>query len=165
MSEQNKALMRRFYDEVFNKGNLGTVNELCAPNFVDHTSPPGADPGAEGVKQMIGMYRSAFPDIRVTVEEMVAEGVKQMIGMYRSAFPDIRVTVEEMVAEGDTVVSRTTMRGTHTGDLMGIPPTGKQVTMRGLDLVRIAGGKATEVWHHDEELALFAQLGVTPPAA
>ena len=139
MSEQNKALMRCFYDEVFNKGNLGTVNELCAPNFVDHTSPPGADPGAEGVKQIIGMYRSAFPDIRVTVEEMVAEG--------------------------DTVVSRTTMRGTHAGDLMGIPPTGKQVTMRGLDLVRIAGGKATEVWHHDEELALFAQLGVTPPAA
>ena len=137
MSEQNKALCRRFYEEVFNKGNLAVIDELSAPNFVDHTAPPGVAPGAEGMKQLITMYRTAFPDLQLTVEEMVAEG--------------------------DTVVTRTTMRGTHKGELMGIPPTGKHVTMRGLDLVRLTGGKAVEVWHHDDELGMMQQLGVVPP--
>ena len=83
--------------------------------------------------------------------------------MYFNAFPDLRLTVDEMVAEGDAVVTRNTATATHTGDLMGIPPTGKQITVRGLDLVRFSGGKATEVWHFEEDMAMFAQLGVAPP--
>ena len=137
MSEQNKAIVRRFYDEVLNKGDFEVVDELCAPNFVDHTAPHSVDPGIEGIKQQIAIYRGAFPDLHVTVEEMVAEG--------------------------DTVVSRTTTRGTHNGDLMGMAPTGKQVAVRGLDLVRLTDGKAVEVWHHDEDLAMLQQLGVIPP--
>lgn len=139
MSEENRVLARRFYDEVINKGNLDAVDELCAPNFVIHTppSPPGMAGGAEGVKQMVTMYRGAFPDLQATPEEMVVEG--------------------------DTVVVRMSMRGTHLGDLMGIPPTGKQFNTKGMDLIHISGGKATEVWHFEEELAFWQQLGIEPP--
>ena len=135
MSEENKAQARRFYEEVFNKTNVDAIDEFCVPGFVDHTALPGMAPGIEGVKQMLGMYLNAFPDLHITVDEMVAEG--------------------------DVVVVRNTATGTHTGDLMGIAPTGKQITMRGLDFIRMSGGKATEIWHFEEDM--FAQLGVAPP--
>ena len=96
MSEENKALVRRLYDEVLKKGDLGVIDELCSPNLVDHSAPPGVLPGIEGAKQMIGMYRAAFPDLVVSVEDLIAEG--------------------------DKVVFRLTMRGTHKGELMGIAP-------------------------------------------
>ena len=137
MSEENKAVARRFYEEVFNKTNLDAIDEFCAPGFVDHTAPPDVAPGIEGLKQLLGMYFNAFPNLRITVDEMVAEG--------------------------DVVVVRSTATATHTGDLMGISPTGKQITVRGLDFVRMSGGKATEIWHFEEEMAMFAQLGVAPP--
>ena len=137
MSEENKALTRRFYEEIFNKGNLDAIDQLCSPDFVIHTPPPGMDPSSEGLKQMLDIFRQAFSDMNVTVDEMVAEG--------------------------DTVVSRTSMRGTHTGDMMGIAPTGKQFSIRGMDLIHIVDGKATEVWHFEEELAFWQQLGVAPP--
>ena len=137
MSAENKTLSRRFYEEVFNKGNLDAIDELCTPDFVVHTPFPGMDPSREGMKQMFGMFQQAFPDMRLTVDEMVAEG--------------------------DTVVARLTMTGTHTGDMMGIPPTGRQFKTRGMDLVHIVNGKATEVWHFEEEMAFWQQLGITPP--
>ena len=137
MSEENKALARRFYEEVINKGNLDAIDELCTADFVIRTPPPGMDPTPEGIKQMFSMYRQAFPDMNVTVDEIVAEG--------------------------NTVVSRMTMRGTHTGDLMGIAPTGKQFSVRGMDLIHIVNGKATEVWHFEEEMAMWQQLGIAPP--
>ncbi len=137
MSEQNKTLTQRFYEEVFNKGNLDVIDELCAPNLVVQTPFPGMDSSREGLKQMFGMFRQAFPDMRVTVDEMVGEG--------------------------DTVVTRLTMTGTHTGDMMGIPPTGRQFKTRGMDMVHIVNGKATEVWHFEEEMAFWQQLGIAPP--
>ena len=139
MSEANKATARRFYDEFLNKGDTSVVDAVYTPNVVIHAppSPPGSAPGTEGLKQMIGMYRTAFPDFHVTVDEMVSEG--------------------------DVVVVRMTFQGTHTGDLMGIPPTGNKINIHGVDFLRFVGGKAAEVWHHEEELLMWQQLGVAPP--
>lgn len=120
MSEENKALMRRFYEEVFNRGNLGVLDELCAPNFLDHNPFPGQGPGLQGIKESFAPMRAAFPDMRLTVEEMLAEG--------------------------DKVAAHVTVRATHTGEFMGIPPSGKEVTMRVSDIVRFAAGKAVERW-------------------
>ena len=135
MSEQNKILTRRFYDEVFNNKNLAAIDELCAADCVNHSAPPGLPGGAEGLKQMFGMFFSAFPDLSVTIDHMIAEG--------------------------DLVAVHTTTQGTHKGELMGIAATGNQFTNRGIDLIRIAGGKATEIWHYEEELSFYQQLGVT----
>src|SRR5262245_43394849 len=98
-SEENKALTRRFYQEVWNKGNLDAVAELLTSDFVDHAAPPGFAPGREGAKQVFSMYRSAFPDFRLAIEDLIAED--------------------------DKVVARWVTQGTHQGELMGIPPTGK----------------------------------------
>ena len=136
-TEDNKALMRRFYEEVFNKGNLDAIDELGSPDMVDHNPSPGTEPGPEGVKKEFAMMRSAFPDLNVNVEDMVAEG--------------------------DKVVSRVTMRGTHKGDFMGIPASGKQITVTGMDIVRFSGGKAVERWGQFDDLGMMQQLGVVPP--
>lgn len=136
MSEANKALVRRFYDEAFNKGNIAVLDELCAANFTDHNAAPGQAPGLEGVKRMITMYRIAFPDGQITVDDIIVEG--------------------------DKVAVRSTMRGTHRGEFMGIAPTGKQVSVGGIDIVRVANGKAVEVWHMEDNLGMMQQLGAVP---
>lgn len=135
--EENKANARRFYEEVFNQGNLAAIDELSAPNIVDHTAMPDQSPGTEGLKQMIGMYLSAFPNLHLTVDAMIGEG--------------------------DMVSVLSTVTGTHTADMMGIPPTGKQIRVGGLDLIRFSGGKAVEVWHYEDTIGMFQQLGVAPP--
>jgi len=138
-TEENKALARRAY-EAFNQairtGNWSAVEELVAADLVDHNPAPGQGPGFEGVKQVFSQFRAAFPDF---------------------AF-----TVEDMIAEGDKVVSRLTARGTHKGDFQGVPATGKQVMQTGIDIVRIAGGKAVERWGEFDNLGLLQQLGVVP---
>ena len=136
-TEDNKALVRRLYEEVFNRGNLSTVDELLAADYIDHTALPGTSPGPEGLKQFISMFRAAFPDLHFTIEDMIAEG--------------------------DTVVVRQTYRGTHQGNLMGIPPTGKQVTISALHIYRVAGGKIVEGWVNSDDLGMMQQLGVIPP--
>ena len=138
MSEQNKSLTRRFYEEVFNKKNLNVIDELCAPGFVDHSALPGQKPGSAGLKDV-------FRD-------------------YFKAFPDMSVTTHEMIAEGDVVVTRFTGQGTHSGPLFGSAPTGKKVSFTGIDMIRIKDGKAIEVWHEGNEAAMFMQLGIQPPA-
>ncbi len=135
-TEDNKALMRRFLEEVFNKKNLAAIDEFIAPNHVDHTLP------------------AFLPSTR--------EGSKQAIGMYLKAFPDLHLTVEDMIAEGDKVVTRFTSRGTQKGTFMGIPPTGKQVTVSSIVIARIAGGKSVEQWGLDDQLGMLQQLGVIP---
>jgi len=135
-TEDNKALMRRFYEEVFNKKNLAAIDDFIDPNQVDHSAPPGVAGGLEGTKQLIGMDLTAFPDLHFTVEDMIAEG--------------------------DKVVARLTARGTHKGAYMGIPPTGKQATSPAIDIVRIAGGKSVEHWLEMDTLGLLQQLGVIP---
>src|SRR6266516_2389300 len=121
-TEDNKALSRRLFQEFWDQKNLAVADELLAANHVDHTpgSPPGLPPGPEGLKQFAAVYFTAFPDLRITIDDLVAEG--------------------------DKVVTRWTTRATHQGDLMGIPPTGKQVTITGITIDRIAGGKIAETW-------------------
>jgi steroid delta-isomerase-like uncharacterized protein len=135
-TEDNKALLRRFYEEVFNQKKTAAIDEFIAPNQVDHSAPAGMPGGIEGTKQLIGMYLTAFPDLHFTVEEMIAEG--------------------------DKVVARLTSRGTHLGTYMGIPPTGKHVTVTAIDIIRIAGGKSREHWLEMDTLGLLQQLGVVP---
>jgi len=117
--EENKAMVRRSIEEVWNKGNLAVVDETMASSYVLHF--PGQD------------YKGP-------------ESFKQMVTMTRTAFPDLHMTIEDMVAEEDKVAYHLTMRGTHRGDFMGIAPTGKQVTITGISIHRFAGGKEAEVW-------------------
>ena len=136
-TEQNKAMDRRVYEEVWNGGSLAVIDELVAANYVDHDQePPGA---LEGV-----------------------EGLKQSVTMYRSAFPDVHFTVEDQIAEGDRVVTRWTARGTHQGAFMGIPPTGKQAMVTGISITRVASGKVVEGWTNFDALGLLQQLGAGP---
>ena len=117
-------------------GDLEAIPELVAENFVDHHPLPGAAPGREGLAALVTTWRTAFPDMR----EMV----------------------EDLIAEGDKVVGRFTMRGTHSGQFMGVPPTGQRVTMSGIDIVRIAGGKIAQFWYGEHLLELMQQLGAVP---
>jgi steroid delta-isomerase-like uncharacterized protein len=134
-ADENRVLMRRFYEEVMNQGNLDFIDEFCAPEYVEH-SP-----------------ESPTPD-RV--------GLKQELAMVRSAFPDIHIDIEDLVVEDDKVVARTIARGTNTGAFMGMPPTGKVVTIAGIDITQFVGGKAVEHWAIMDELGMMQQLGVIP---
>ena len=140
MSEQNKALVRRTIEEIWNKGNLAVADELIAPNHVAH-DPANPNPGSG-------------PEV-----------TKQQASMYRTAFPDLHMTIEDQVAEGDQVVTRWTATGTHRGDLMGIAPTGKQMTITGINISRIAGGKAQEDWTNWDTIGMMQQLGAVPQVA
>jgi steroid delta-isomerase-like uncharacterized protein len=136
-TEQNKALLGRFIEEVFNRGNVSVVDELLAPDFVEREElPPGVPAGREGVKQMAIMFRSAFPDFKFTTDDMIADG--------------------------DRVVARSTWTGTHKGELMGIPPTGKCVSFGVIDIIRFAGGKGVEHWGQMDAMRMMQQLGVIP---
>ena len=134
-TEQNKAIVRRVFDEIVNKGNLGVADELLAADYVNHDFPaPTSGP----------------------------EGFKLVTTMFRSAFPDIVVTLEDEFAEGDRVVTRGVFVGTHAGDFMGIPATGRAVSIKYLDIWRLENGKAKENWVQMDLLGLMQQLGVIP---
>ena len=135
--QENKAIIRRFLEEIFAGGNLELVDELFAPNFVLH-------------------------DPSVPQEVRGPEGIRQYITMYRTAYPDTHFTIEDQIAEGDRVVTRWTGQGTHQGELMGIPPTGRRVTVTGIEVDRIAGGKIEETWISYDALGMMQQLGVIP---
>jgi len=135
--EQNKALFRRFVEEVFNKGNVSTIDEFLAPNFVEReVLPPGTPSGREGVKQLTMMFRTAFPDFNVSIDDMIAEG--------------------------DKIVARTTWSGTQKGEFMGIPSSGKRVSFDVIDIIRISEDKGVEHWGVMDSSALMQQLGVIP---
>lgn len=137
MSEQDKALVRKFYEEVINKKNVKAFDELCSPDFVDHTAAPGQAPDLQGMKDGFAMFYNAFPD--------------QV------------VNIEEIVAEKDIVVTRFSVTGTHKGEIMGAAPTGKKVTFHAIDMIRIRDGKAAEAWHQGDDMMVMMQLGVKPP--
>ncbi|MBI4788259.1 MAG: ester cyclase [Chloroflexi bacterium] len=139
MSEQNKRISRRLIEEGFDKGNLSVVDEVCADNYVNHDAPPGLPPAREGIKAFINMYRTAFPDLRSTIDEQIAEG--------------------------DRVVTRWSAQGTNKGNLFGMPPTGKRMNISGHVIDRIVGGKIVETWNTFDQLGLMQQLGVIPAAA
>jgi steroid delta-isomerase-like uncharacterized protein len=136
--DRNKALLRRFYEELWNQGDLEAIPELVAEDFVDHHPLPGAPPRREGLAALVTTWRTAFPDIRETCEDLICEG--------------------------DKVVGRFTMRGTHSGEFMGVPPTGRSVTMSGIDIVRVAS-KIAEFWYGEHLLELMQQLGAVPDFA
>jgi steroid delta-isomerase-like uncharacterized protein len=136
MSAENKAIFRRIVEEGFNQGNLDVWDELVAPDFVNHSAPPGVPPTREGWKQVAAMFRAAFPDMHLHVEDEIAEA--------------------------DLVTTRYTGHGTHQAELMGIPATGKEVNITGINIARIAGGKITERWDEFDLMGVMVQLGVVP---
>jgi steroid delta-isomerase-like uncharacterized protein len=133
VSEQNKTLARRWFEDLFSRGDLDAAEEILHANFVDHLPRE---------------------------EERGLEELRQYVTWYRAAFPDIRDTVEELVAEGDKVVVRWTSRGTHQGEFRGVAPTGRHVTFTGMRVFRIAEGKIAESWVNIDELGLLEQLGI-----
>jgi steroid delta-isomerase-like uncharacterized protein len=136
-TEFNKSILRRYFDEAWNKGRLEVLNEIIAASYVNHDPfVPGLPPGPEGLK-------------------LIFAGL-------RAAFSDLHYTIEDLITEGDKVVTRWTMRGTHTGELMGIPPSGTHVTVGGIQIERIVDGKIVEHWRKSDELGLMQQLGVVP---
>ncbi len=137
--EQNKANFRRLYGEVFNKGILEAADELVSPNVVEHQPQPGVDPNVAG------------PEL-----------VKQIAIFYRSAFPDLHINIDDLIAEGDKVVARITLTGTHQAELMGIPPTNKHIEVSSIDVIRFDGGKVVEHWGETDTLGMMQQLGVVP---
>jgi len=135
-TEESKAVMRRIIDEIWNKGDLTTVDEHIAANWVFY------GPGGREVKGQ--------------------EGFKQIVAMLRNAFPDLHMTIEDMIAEGDMVAVRYMMRGTFKGELMGMAPTGNQFTMTSALFIRFEDGKEVEVREIYDQLTVFQQLGVSP---
>jgi predicted ester cyclase len=134
--EENKAIARRWMEEVWSKGNLAAIDELLAADFVFNYAPPGVAPDREGYKRTVTILCAPLP------------------GPY---------TIEDMVAEGDKVVIRWAGRLTHKGEFMGIAPTGKEVTITGISIIRIVGGKIVEEWGEMDNLGVMQQLGVFPP--
>jgi len=132
--EGNKALVRRYLEEVYNKKNMAAIDELIAPNFVAHAYGPPTD----------------------------REGYKQLLGLLFTAFPDYHLTVEDVVAEGDKVAVRFMWRGTHKGEFAGISPTSKQLTVAAMTIHRVEDGKVAETWGLVDRLGQMQQLGVVP---
>lgn len=135
--EQNKELVRQMVEQMFNQGNLSRADEFLAPDFVEHEElPPGIPPGREGVKQLTATLRSAFPDFQATIDDIIAEG--------------------------DKVVIRQTWSGTHKGEFMGVPPTGRRVSIGVIDIIRVDGGKFVEHWGQMDSMSMMQQLGAIP---
>jgi steroid delta-isomerase-like uncharacterized protein len=139
-AEENKAVTRRINDEVWTNGNVEVIDEVIADDYV-HTVVGAQEP------------------IRGR------QGFRELVTMYRNAFPDFGITTEEQIAEGDVVVTRWTGTGTHRGDLMGIPATGKRSTAAGITIDRFAGGKLVAGWAIFDQLGLLQQLGAVPMPA
>jgi steroid delta-isomerase-like uncharacterized protein len=135
-TELNKAVIRRFVEEVQNQKNWDTFDQLNADDFVNLSAPPGVPNDKEGGKMFLGAFISAFPDSYVTIEDMIAEG--------------------------DRVVTKKTFNGTHTGELNGIPPTGNRVSIQYVDIMRVRDGQIVEHWLSMDQLSFMQQLGVVP---
>lgn len=134
-TEDTKATERRAFEEGWNQGNIAVFDELLAPDYLAH-DPSGPIHGAEGFKQFVTTYRTAFPDIHFRIEDQIAEG--------------------------DVVATRWTGTGTHRGLLMGMPPSGKRVSITGITITRYASGKAAEGWGNYDTLGMLQQIGALP---
>ena len=135
-AELNKRQAMRFFDEVLNAGDMSVIDEIVHDDMVDHEEIPGVPPTKAGVAMWVGMMRTAFPDMNVTVMRMVAED--------------------------DEVWVHSRMTGTHKGDFMGIPPTGEKVDVDAIDRVRARDGKAIEHWGVTDMATMLQQMGVAP---
>jgi steroid delta-isomerase-like uncharacterized protein len=134
--EENKAIVRRMTEEFYNQDNVDLADHFFADTYLHH------DP--------------ASPQVRDR------DDLKQVLRSFLAGCPDLHITIDELLAEGDTVTKRWTYHATHTGDLSGLAPTGKRITMSGLELFRLDGGKIVECWLGYDNLSLMQQLGVIP---
>ena len=132
---QNKALVRRFYEEVWNQGNVEVTAEIFSDDYVRH-------------------------DLRPSQAQTGAAGMAKMAADFRSAFPDLTFTQDLVLAEGELVAARWTAEGTHAGSWGTVKPTGKRAKFSGVNIFRLRNGKVVEIWNHRDDLGLMQQLGV-----
>ena len=137
--EANKAVYRRMVEEVVNQGKFDVVDELFHPDYVDHVAPPGSPPGLEGVKAIFSMFRTGFPDVKFNIDNMVGEG--------------------------NYVATLVHGEGTHTGQFIQFPPSGKHAVWRSVGFFRVEDGLIREHWGIPDLLGLLIQIGVIPPPA
>jgi steroid delta-isomerase-like uncharacterized protein len=138
--DQNTTLVRRFIEEFINQGNLALGDELLAPGYVDHTpEAPPVPPGPQGMRETVNVFRTAFPDMHYTIDDLFGAG--------------------------DRVCVRWTARGTNTGSLMGAPPSGKAVAVSAVYIFRVADGRLAEAWGDFDALGMQRQLGLLPNPA
>jgi steroid delta-isomerase-like uncharacterized protein len=133
-TEENKALVRRFYEEVWDRGNVEFAQEVFAGDYLRH-------------------------DLRPTAAAPGGQGQRQIAAAFRAAFPDLRWHVDLLLAEGDLVAGRWTASGTNTGPWAGMAATGRHATFSGVNIFRIRDGKVVEIWNHRDDLGLAQQLG------
>lgn len=131
------SLIRRMFEDAFNQGTLAVVDEVVAPNGVTHTPT------------------WSMPQNR--------EGLKQLIALFRSAFPDLHCTVEDEISEGDKMAAHWTMRGTHRGLFLGTPPTSRPIVVHGMMFARTENGQIAEGWTLVDQMGMLQQLGLVPP--
>lgn len=136
-AEENKAIMRRYFEGGWEQGNLELLDELLAADYVNHNpATPELPTGPEGVKGVVSMFRSGMPDLKVIIEDMLAEGEK--------------------------VATRYTLEGTHEGELFGVPPTGKRLSIESMTIERVSEGRIRDHWRVTDSLEMMQQLGVVP---
>ena len=135
-AEENKAMLRAIYEECFNAHDLNAMDKYFAPDYIEHS-----------------------PEVPQPLD---LQGFKNLLVMYWRAFPDVRFTAEAIIDEGDMLAWRDTFTGTHQGELMGIPPTGKSISITGVHYGRARAGKAVEHWAGVDTLGMLQQLGVIP---
>ena len=135
MSAESKAVFQKFVDGL-NAKDADAIGQIMSANFIDHDLPPGQEPGIEG---MVAMMRGFF-----------------------AAFPDLKVTIDQLIAEGDLVAAAMTTEGTQTGDFMGIPASGKKISITEMHMFRVVDGKAVEHWGVSDAMGMMQQLGVMP---
>jgi steroid delta-isomerase-like uncharacterized protein len=138
VTQENKAIVRRLVEEAQEGGKLHVIDELISPDFVDHSAWPG------------------IPTTR--------EGVRQIFGMFQAALANLQVIIHDQIAEDDRVVTRKTLRGTHQGALLGVPPSGNVITIEVIDILRLKDGQITDHWNLVDQHGLLQQLGIVPTA-
>lgn len=136
-TEENKAIMRRFFEQALNQGDASLVDQIFSSDFINHDPTPGISADRDGVKQYLAQLTTVFPDLHATIDQMIAAG--------------------------DMVVIHASARGTHRGSLWGIPATGKRIEVRSVTIHRMVGGKIVERWYLLDKLSLMQQLGILPP--
>jgi steroid delta-isomerase-like uncharacterized protein len=136
VTDRNKAVYQRFIQEVFNEGRLDMLEQLLSPSYVNKDAPPGTPPNAEGIKQVVANLRTAFPDLKFTIEDLVGEG--------------------------DKVCARLTLTGTHRGVFFDIPPTGKTISVKEMTMIHFVDGRMVASWVLNDMLGLMNQLGAGP---
>jgi steroid delta-isomerase-like uncharacterized protein len=138
-TEANKSILRRYFEEAWNRNQLDVLDDIVADNYVNHDpAVPGLPPGPDGLKAIMAGFRAAFPDLHFSIEDQIADG--------------------------DKVATRWTMRGTHVGEFMGVPPSGKQIITTGMQIERVVDGQIVEHWRKSDDLGLMQQLGALAAA-